>query len=186
MWCESLLHSQPKAPCLVISHSSCATSAVTGRYACHWGQHYRDGNLCSIKRKHGTQYLLSFDMVSRWEIQEKNGKVKIPTPKKNQTKEPYAVTHHECKISEPKALLFSCAWVQKGEVPSEDWFYLLLLSLKILNVVWQVHKNTVMKLSWVAIWKWCIQRCKKAWGENCRCWKKNQQCTWMRLKIADN
>lgn len=82
MWCESLLHSQPKAPCLVIPHSSCATSAVTGRYACHWGQHYRDGNLCSINRKHGTQYLLSFDMVSRWEIQEKNGKVKIPTPKK--------------------------------------------------------------------------------------------------------
>lgn len=34
------------------------------------------------------QYLLSFDRVSRQEIQEKNGKVKIPTPKKTKPKTP--------------------------------------------------------------------------------------------------
>lgn len=37
-------------------------------------------------------------------------------------------------------------WVEKGEVLSEDDFIFLPLSLKILDVVWQVHKNICDKV----------------------------------------
>lgn len=131
------------------------------------------------------QYLLSFGRVSRQEIQ-KNGKVKIPTPKKNRTKpkSPKLWLIINVKCQSLKLSFFSCAWVQKGEVPSEDDFIFYFWVWR--SWMWFGKFIKILWWSWVAIWKWYIQRYKKAWGENCRCWKKNQQCTWMRLKIADN
>lgn len=63
------------------------------------------------------QYLLSSDTVSRWEIQEKNGKVKIPTPKKTNKKNPKLWLIINVKCQSLKLSFFSCAWVHKGEGP---------------------------------------------------------------------
>lgn len=161
MWCKSLLHSQSKLPYLVIPHSSCGTSAVTDRYAHHWGQHYRDGNFCSTSRKHGTPVIYSLLIWFQGEkFRRRMERWKFQHQKKTEPKNPKLWLIINVKCQSLKLSFFSCAWVHKGEVPSEDDFIFYFWVWR--SWMWFGKFIKILWWSWAAIWKYYVQRCKKA------------------------
>lgn len=82
------------------------------------------------------------------------------TKKKTEPKNPKLWLIINVKCQSLKLSFFSCAWVHKGEVPSEDDFIFYFWVWR--SWMWFGKFIKILWWSWAAIWKYYVQRCKKA------------------------